>query len=267
MAALRPPRAGLGLLRGLCSGAALGPMDRRETWDRFYARRDGATTHFDWFFSYEAVSGLLLRALETPSPALAPIRVLDVGCGTSDLGLGLYRDCPCPVHVCCVDRSPVAIGALRQLLRAAPPPQHPLSQLRLGIADGTALGATRGGRAGSIFHLVLDKGTCDALLRCPRGPGRAERLLGECLRVLRPGGCLLQFSDEDPDARIPFLEWAGGAGSVTVQEVGGHYYAYALRKPGSEGPAAEAPGVQGPCLEQPGDEGGGAGPAAPRWSC
>ncbi|XP_075795413.1 citrate synthase-lysine N-methyltransferase CSKMT, mitochondrial [Pelodiscus sinensis] len=217
-------------------------MAQPSTWDRFYMQQatGGTPTHFNWFFDYAAISGLLLPALQeygSPESNLSPMRVLDVGCGTSDLGLGLYRDSPHPVHISCVDVSPVAIRSLHRLLQEVPPPRHSLSQLHLHVADATNL---EGGSFGDgSFHVVLDKGTCDSLLRCPQGPGQAGQLVAECLRVLCPGGILLQFSDEDPDARIPFLERVGGAG-VTVQEVG-HingicYFIYKLSQPVLESP-------------------------------
>ncbi|XP_034631557.1 citrate synthase-lysine N-methyltransferase CSKMT, mitochondrial [Trachemys scripta elegans] len=245
------PRGGpaLGtLLRPLCSWAdgLLHNMAQPGTWDRFYTQQDtaGTPSHFNWFFDYRAISGLLLPTLRgcgPPEPNPSPTRVLDVGCGTSDLGLGLYRDSPHPVHISCVDVSPVAIRSLHRLLQEVPPPRHPLSQLHLHVADATDLEG--GGFGDGTFHLVLDKGTCDSLLRCPQGPGQAGRLVAECLRVLRPGGSLLQFSDEDPDARVPFLEQAGGPG-VTVQEVrhigGICYYVYTLCRPALETPTTGA---------------------------
>ncbi|XP_025912122.1 citrate synthase-lysine N-methyltransferase CSKMT, mitochondrial [Apteryx rowi] len=221
-----------GAARQLCSAAGdlLGAMEQPSAWDRFYAQREhaGAVGHFEWFFGYEAVAGLLLPLLQGPGAA----RVLDVGCGTSALGLGLYRDCPHPVHVCCLDAAPAALAALQRLLRMAPPPRHPRSHVRLCLGDATDL--ARGGFAPASLRLILDKGTCDALLRCPAGPGRAGRLVAECLRALQPGGRLLQFSDEDPDARVPFLERVGMAG-VSVQELGVPggvpYYVYTVEKP------------------------------------
>uniref|UniRef100_A0A8D2KR78 Citrate synthase-lysine N-methyltransferase CSKMT, mitochondrial n=1 Tax=Varanus komodoensis TaxID=61221 RepID=A0A8D2KR78_VARKO len=204
-------------------------MDQRDTWDRFYAAKgDGAAgpRHFEWFFGYREIAGLLLTHLQGLPPG--PARVLDVGCGTSGLGLGLLRDCPRRLRVSCLDFSPPAVATLRRLLRESPPPRHPLSRLRCHVADATRLAGAFPPRS---FHLVLDKGTCDALLRGPRGPGRAGGLVAACLALLRPEGRLLQFSDEDPDARAPFLERAGGV-PVAVQEVGCfggiRYYAYIL---------------------------------------
>ncbi|XP_053224929.1 citrate synthase-lysine N-methyltransferase CSKMT, mitochondrial [Podarcis raffonei] len=210
-------------------------MDRRGAWDRFYSAKEKGASHpghFDWFFSYEDVSGFLLSFLQS-SPA-GQTQILDVGCGTSALSLGLFRDSPRQLHISCLDFSPPAIDSLQQLVRESPPPGHPLSELHCYLADATALTSTF--EEGS-FHLILDKGTCDTLLRCPQGPGRAKTLVSECLRVLRPTGNLLQFSDEDPDARVPFLEQAGGV-KVTVKEIahigGICYYAYIL-SPDSSG--------------------------------
>lgn len=192
-------------------------MDQRDAWDQFYAQKGkegGGPQHFDWFFGYKDVSTFLLSVLKGLPPG--PARVLDVGCGTSALGLGLYQDAPRQLHVSCLDFSPLAIDSLRQLLQESPSPRHPLSQLCCHLADATNLDETFEPES---FHLVLDKGTCDALLRCPRGPGRAQKLVTGCLRVLRPEGSLLQFSDEDPDIRLPFLEQAGRV-NVTVGEMG-----------------------------------------------
>ncbi|XP_077180684.1 citrate synthase-lysine N-methyltransferase CSKMT, mitochondrial [Paroedura picta] len=222
-------------------------MDQRDTWDRFYAEKGASgPQHFDWFFGYRHVSELLLSTLQGLPSGQA--RILDVGCGTSALGLGLYRDSPRQLHVSCLDFSPRALDSLRQLLRESPPPRHPLSQLSCHLADATRLRDTFG--SGS-FHLVLDKGTCDSLLRCPQGPGRAKQLVAGCLRVLRPGGRLLQFSDEDPDARLPFLEQAAGGTDVTVTEVGHvhgvSYYGYALvqRLPDSLDSSEQSPEGKG----------------------
>uniref|UniRef100_A0A671S2U8 Methyltransferase domain-containing protein n=1 Tax=Sinocyclocheilus anshuiensis TaxID=1608454 RepID=A0A671S2U8_9TELE len=51
------------------------------------------------------------------------------------------------------------------------------------------------------LDLILDKGT-DALVRSKEGQVKAGQIVKQCLQVLKPSGSLLQFSDEDPDARL-----------------------------------------------------------------
>lgn len=211
-------------------------MHRQSTWDRFYVENCPATfRHFDWFFGYKHVAGFLHTFLQSVKRQ-EPWRVLDVGCGTSDLGLGLYKESPHPVQISCVDFSPVAIHSMQEHFgTAAPNPLNPDSELHFREADATDLAHLDS----HTFHLVLDKGTMDALLRGKEGVHRSGLMLAECLRVLHPGGSFVQFSDEDPDARMSFLEQicaedAHGA-SVRVQglrTVGGmQYYAYILTAP------------------------------------
>ncbi|XP_068922250.1 citrate synthase-lysine N-methyltransferase CSKMT, mitochondrial isoform X2 [Petaurus breviceps papuanus] len=206
-------------------------------WDRLYAQAlPGSSRNFDWFFGYEEVQGLILPLLQkgTPQkPAVAPIRVLDVGCGTSGLCSGLYTKCPLPLNVLGVDFSPVAVSHMKHMLEGhgeSPrlSPRHPASRLHFLQADARNLGSVC---ASGSFELVLDKGTWDAVAR--GGLARAEELLSECLRVLAPQGTLVQFSDEDPDVRLPCLEQGAGSRLVTVHELGPFkglcYFAYIVQ--------------------------------------
>ncbi|XP_022788286.1 uncharacterized protein LOC111328172 isoform X3 [Stylophora pistillata] len=56
------------------------------------------------------------------------------------------------------------------------------------------------------FSLALDKGTSDAVLKGPKGDVAFADVLHECLRVLKPRGKLIQFSDEPPELRLGALE-------------------------------------------------------------
>ncbi|XP_075426200.1 citrate synthase-lysine N-methyltransferase CSKMT, mitochondrial isoform X2 [Ascaphus truei] len=205
-------------------------MGDRVTWDSFYSfRSPGGSSHFDWFFGYDFLRVFLLSLLRDLAPdghVGPPLRVLDLGCGTSDVGLGLFRDSPHPLLVSCVDRSVPAVLAMCSHLSEGPPvtPRHPDSHLEYTHGDVTDL---RGFASASV-GLVLDKGTLDALLRT--GTGEARMMLQESLRVLQPGGKLVQLTDEDPDARLPFLEEARLGFSVTLHDLGDRdgisYYAY-----------------------------------------
>lgn len=200
-------------------------MDKKETWDRFYAEAasGGPFKNFEWFFGFEAVRRFVMPPLEAGPGPRASLRVLDVGCGTSGLGPCVYARSPVPVRVTCADISPVAVGLMRDLVRSqAPRPGHPSSELEFEEMDCAEL---CGRFAPASVDLILDKGTTDALLRSGEGRRKAVRVVGECLKALKRSGSLLQFSDEDPDARLPWLETAARqrgvpVASVGVQEVG-----------------------------------------------
>ncbi|XP_008835741.1 citrate synthase-lysine N-methyltransferase CSKMT, mitochondrial [Nannospalax galili] len=205
----------------------------RNLWDRLHAQpRLGSGPTFDWFFGYEEVQGLLFPLLKE-SQASCPLRVLDVGCGTSSLCTGLYAKSPYPVDVVGVDFSSVAVAHMNSLLQGGQGqpslcPGHPSSSLHFVQADAQNLGALA---SSGSFQLLLDKGTWDAVAR--GGLSGAYQLLSECLRVLSPQGTLIQFSDEDPDVRLPCLEQKSHGWTVTVEELGPFkgitYYAYLVK--------------------------------------
>ncbi|XP_040322235.1 citrate synthase-lysine N-methyltransferase CSKMT, mitochondrial isoform X2 [Herpailurus yagouaroundi] len=219
-------RALLGSLAGNC-------LAHRRLWDKLHSGpRVGSVPTFDWFFGYEEAQGLLLPLLQEARAAY-PLRVLDVGCGTSSLCTGLYTKCPIPVDVLGVDFSPVAVAHMNSLLEGGQDqiplyPGHPASRLQFIQADAQDLEPVA--PSGS-FQLVLDKGTWDAVAR--GGLPGAYQLLSECLRVLSPQGTLIQFSDEDPDVRLPCLEQGSQGWTVTVQELGPFrgipYFAYLVQ--------------------------------------
>ncbi|XP_037695016.1 citrate synthase-lysine N-methyltransferase CSKMT, mitochondrial [Choloepus didactylus] len=234
MAALRLPLHVATLKAGTCrafAGSLAGNcLADRRLWDQLHAQpRLGNVTTFDWFFGYEEAKGLLLPLLQQARVA-CPLRVLDVGCGISNLCADLYTKCPHPVEVLGVDFSPVAVAHMNSLLEGGQDQApllgaHPASSLKFLQADALNLGPVASSGA---FQLVLDKGTWDAVAR--GGLSGAYQLLSECLRVLSPQGTLIQFSDEDPDVRLPCLEQGSQGRPVTVQELGPFrgltYFAY-----------------------------------------
>jgi len=66
------------------------------------------------------------------------------------------------------------------------------------------------------FSAVIEKGTMDALLR--GGDESWHKMCEETLRVLKPGGCFLQITDENPELRLPLLELLVGW-QVSFREV------------------------------------------------
>nr|XP_019969631.1 PREDICTED: methyltransferase-like protein 12, mitochondrial [Paralichthys olivaceus] len=208
-------------------------MDKKATWDRFYTENNSRTPtfkNFEWFFGFESVRDFIMPLLQRKCDPDAPLHVLDVGCGTSALGPCIYRHSPVPVQVTCADISPVAVRLMKEQVQAkAFQPHSVSSQLEFVELDCTHLHKHFGS---SSLDLIIDKGTIDALLRSKEGKGKAGLVLRQCLKVLRSSGSLLQFSDEDPDARLLWLETEAQepgimAADVGVQEVGelrGMYY-------------------------------------------
>ncbi|KAM5184930.1 citrate synthase-lysine N-methyltransferase CSKMT, mitochondrial isoform 1-T2 [Callospermophilus lateralis] len=232
MAALRRKLLLLGPSRALAGSLASSCLADRCLWDQLHAQPLGNGPTFDWFFGYEEVQELLLSILQK-APAASPPRVLDVGCGTSSLCTGLYTQSPYPVSILGVDFSPVAVAHMNNLLQGGQGqtplcPGHPDSRLHFMQADAQNLGPVA---ASGSFQLLLDKGTWDAVAH--GGLPGAHQLLSECLRVLSPKGTLIQFSDEDPDVRLPCLEQRSHGRTVTVQELGPFrgitYFAYFVK--------------------------------------
>lgn len=207
-------------------------MDKKATWDRFYAENSSRTSafkNFEWFFGFAPVRDFIMPLLQNTSRADSLLQVLDMGCGTSALGPCIYKHCPAPVWVTCADISPIAVRLMQEHVRAQTiQPGHVSSQLEFVELDCTQL---QQHFASHSIDLIVDKGTTDALLRSKEGKGKAGEVLRQCLEVLRSSGSLLQFSDEDPDARLPWLETeARMLANVGVQEVGEErgvfYYCY-----------------------------------------
>lgn len=224
----------VGARRAFAGSLAGSSLADRCLWDKLHARyRLDSTPTFDWFFGYKEAQGLLLPLLQEARAACPP-RVLDVGCGTSSLCIGLYTKCPHPVDIMGVDFSPVAVAHMSSLLEGRQSqtplcPGHHASQLNFKQADVKNLEPVA---SSGSFHLVVDKGTWDAVAR--GGLPGAYQLLSECLRVLSPQGTLIQFSDEDPDVRLPCLEQGSQGWTVTVQELGPFrgitYFAYLIQR-------------------------------------
>lgn len=210
----------------LFSAELIDNMDKKATWDRFYAensRRTPTFKNFEWFFSFDAVRDFIMPLLQTKLHPDVLLQVLDMGCGTSALGPCIYRHSPLAVRVTCADISPIAVQLMQHQVRAqAIWPHNPSSQLEFVELDGTQLHKHF---CSNSVDLIVDKGTTDALLRSKEGKGKASLVLKQCLKVLRSSGALLQFSDEDPDARLLWLETEAReqgvmAANVAVQEVG-----------------------------------------------
>ncbi|XP_076829752.1 citrate synthase-lysine N-methyltransferase CSKMT, mitochondrial isoform X2 [Brachyhypopomus gauderio] len=192
-------------------------MDKKETWDRFYTENNNNPKfkNFEWFFGFSSVKEYILPLVQTTCNTNIPLQVLDIGCGTSALGPCIYAHSQCAVNVTCADISPVAVRLMREHVEnTLPQPCNPSSTLIFREMDCTQLEGHFGARS---LGLIVDKGTTDALLRSKTGQAKAGQIVKQCLKVLRSTGSLLQFSDEDPDARLLWLEKEVGASEVAAE--------------------------------------------------
>ncbi|KAK7910199.1 hypothetical protein WMY93_014883 [Mugilogobius chulae] len=201
-------------------------MDKKSTWDRFYTENNRQTPtfkNFEWFFGFDSIRHIILPLISSPKPNPDHVfQVLDIGCGTSALGPCIFKHSPSAVHVTCADISPIAVKLMQENITSQEiQANNASSQLSFVEMDCTHLLSHFKPKS---IDLIVDKGTTDALLRSKEGKGKARLMLSECVKVLRSSGALLQFSDEDPDARQLWLETElrkqGIVGDVVTQEVG-----------------------------------------------
>ncbi|XP_071810469.1 citrate synthase-lysine N-methyltransferase CSKMT, mitochondrial-like [Asterias amurensis] len=101
---------------------------------------------------------------------------------------------------------------------------HQDDPIQFLVADATRLPFRN-----NQFDMVFEKGTFDAMLNT-KNSELARCAFSETVRVLTPGGIFLQFSDENPDLRLSFLEEAlrqnnvdRGRVSITYREIGSSF--------------------------------------------
>lgn len=189
-------------------------MADQSFWNNFYASRQGDKL-FDWFVRFDDVRAHL-------EPYLPPVgnnsltRILEIGCGTSDFSLKLFEHLNRKCRIDCIDFSPEAIRALEKVIRergffAKTSDEEGSLETSLDPRDWTGLTCHQADAKSlpfkeGTFLLAIDKGTSDAVLKGPNGDSAFVDVVKECLRVLKPNGKLVQFSDEAPELRLNVLE-------------------------------------------------------------
>jgi cyclopropane fatty-acyl-phospholipid synthase-like methyltransferase len=151
----------------------------------------GEALHYGVFESGDETLDVATQALTNRMTAAARLRpgqrVLDVGCGTGEPARHLVTTQQ--VDVLGISTSPVGVGLANQRAVAEGIAAH----ARFEVRDGTATG--------------LPGGTFDCVwaLESSHLMARRDALLGECARVLRPGGRLV-LCDIVRRRDIPFRE-------------------------------------------------------------
>lgn len=175
-------------------------------WEQFYTRTQNK--NFEWFLGFGDLKDYLDAALkksfdngENDVP-----RILEIGCGTSDISLKLFNHLQGRCYIDCVDYSEKAVKIMNSRLEALKKESKVFvddtaCKIAYHVADARFLPFNDG-----HFDLSIDKGTSDAILRSKNGDEEFIKTVTENLRVLRNSGTLLQFSDEGPESRMDLLQ-------------------------------------------------------------
>jgi len=139
----------------------------------------------EWYFSFEELRPLL----EMHLAPLAPLRLLEVGCGDAPLApafAGAAADSAlATARAVAIDFAASVVEALKRDCAGDGVEYACMDARAMTFADGA-------------FNAVIDKGTIDALISGKGGLKRVRELLGDAIRVLEPGGVLCITSHLNP---------------------------------------------------------------------
>lgn len=170
------------------------------------------------------------------------LSVLDVGCGTSEFSLSLFREGF--TQLTCIDSCKEVIDVMTERFNSLPETQEILynvgnsrsAMAELDISHAAnikylvmSMQHLRFGKAS--FDVVLDKGSLDCLFAGAEVLEMVTRYLDGVHRVLKEGGVAIIFTLGAPDARIKYLDRKRYSWTITKQQLGHMRYVYFLKKP------------------------------------
>ncbi|CAH1791887.1 unnamed protein product [Owenia fusiformis] len=185
-------------------------MAERSAWETHYKSSDQS---IDWLLSYGHLKHVILPAISPIMRENVSFKIIDIGCGQSDLIPQLLLNDLNNTNAYCTDFSYHCIEQLRNKFH------------QLNIADNCTNGNTRQdvkscNRLNFVncdaqylpfqdetVNCIIDKGTTDAVLKdVIKGKKIFEKIVCECFRILHKDGSLIQITDEVPELRVPLLE-------------------------------------------------------------
>eukprot|EP00002_Diphylleia_rotans_P019990 TRINITY_DN3876_c0_g1_i2.p1 TRINITY_DN3876_c0_g1~~TRINITY_DN3876_c0_g1_i2.p1 ORF type:complete len:207 (+),score=52.21 TRINITY_DN3876_c0_g1_i2:60-680(+) len=190
----------------------------KEYWDLRYQKSD---VPFDWFKGYAQLKPVLGSIIEPHH------RILNAGCGNSELSRELYQDgCKSVVGV---DFSPICIEQMKQRHTEFP-------ELEWLVMDVMSMD----GIADESFDVVIDKGTIDAIM-CERGDvwevdpaikHDVDRVVSEYYRVLKKGGYCIYITFGQPHFRRQYFLEKKFDWTFETKTIGDafHYFVYIMKK-------------------------------------
>lgn len=157
-------------------------MDTLEYWDDFYEDRPKA---YDTLWPYAQLRSGLLRCQQFANSRMRNrLRVLHIGCGTSDVTEGLVRDGA--QEVANIDFSSIAID----VMAARWAERQDAAKASWHVADAADLSVLGERR----FDLAIEKFTLDAILCMGDASGRGNAAVCECHKFLVSGGCFISVA-------------------------------------------------------------------------
>ena len=158
-------------------------------WDKRYREEKKP---FDWYQPYKNLKGIvddLLKGREDP-------HILYVGCGNSLVANEMYEEGYKQID--CIDISQVIVEKMSEEYASYP-------GLTFRVMDVTDMAEYKK----ETFDLVLDKGTLDAILCGNESYKKANKMMLEIQRVLKPEGFFMEVTYGDKDSRMTHLKGKG----------------------------------------------------------
>ncbi|ESO84496.1 hypothetical protein LOTGIDRAFT_132122, partial [Lottia gigantea] len=187
-------------------------LSTKKYWKEFYTKSElNQNEQFDWFLDAQTVCEQLDNVLDSNDKE--PLRILDIGCGASSIPSTLCSYSHRPLDLHCVDFIQSALCQQQSWLSRVKF-KNPQTLTHFIVADVCRLPYKD-----TLFDVIIDKGTMDALLK-DRNSGNVNgrTMVFELARVSQDNGTILQISDEDPDIRLPLLEsWSVSGAMVSVK--------------------------------------------------
>lgn len=173
-----------------------------EYWDELFEQQEH--TNSEWLVSYSTIAQYV-------TPFLRPTdEILVVGCGNSDLSVGLWEDGF--KAITSMDISGVVIEQMREKFAHC-------DGLKWDTEDVLDMSYED-----SSFDTVVDKSLLDCIFHCGQHSEKVANMLAEVHRVLRKGtGVALYVTTQGPTEVMPFLEeavcgtWVTEAQRLTVE--------------------------------------------------
>jgi len=177
-------------------------------WESRYTSNSGSDSGrgHSWYFTYPELSPLLVPLMEGGGD------VLEIGCGDMPLGPGIAGEGIVRGKVICTDISKSVIEEMKKESGA-------IGEVEYVVDDATSMIFEDGS-----FHLIVDKGTLDALLSTPKsGITISRKVIGEMSRCLKVGGSIVIVSHLNAAAGDEGMEWVQDVVVEALMEFGGRW--------------------------------------------